>query len=249
MGNVTYQHPVYLQMREIVRNKIETGEYPPGTAIPSECELAETYGINRQTVRKAIDALVNEGLLKRVAGKGVYVLGQKVERDLDELQGFTQTMLDRHVTPSVKVVSKVLRRAGEKYSLMFGISACDDIYYIKRLCYADKEPVSLEEIFIPHYLVPKIEGIDLSVFSVYEIYDMYGIKLEWARQTLDIVHLEAHDAKLLGIDVRHPVLLFECTTYDDKGRIIEFNRNYARDDKCRFSVCFDAERTTGRWEG
>lgn len=238
MAGMSYLSPIYLQLREVVRTKIEEGEYPPCTAIPSENDLAETYGINRQTVRNAIDALVNEGLLRRVPGKGVYVLGKKMERDLDVLQGFTQTMLDKHVKPSFKVVAKVLRKAGEKYSLMFGIEPEDDIFYIKRLCYADAEPVSLEEIYIPQYLVPKMGGIDLSIFSVYEVYDFYGIRLERARQTLDLVRLEQNDARMLGIDANLPVMLFECTSYDDKSRIIEFNRNYARGDKCNFSVHF-----------
>lgn len=232
------QPPIYLQIRELVRTKIEEGEYAPGTAIPSEVELAEQYGINRRTVRNAIDALVNEGMLRRVSGKGVYVLGRKMGRDLDELQGFTQTMLDKHLVPSTKVISKLIRKAGDKYSLMFGIQPEDDIYYIKRLCCADSDPVSLEEIYIPRYAVPKMEGIDLSIFSVYEVYDFYGIQLERARQTLDLVHLEQNDANMLGIDVNLPVMLFECTTYDDRGRIIEFNRNYVRGDKCNFSVHF-----------
>ena len=230
MGNVTGQSPIYLQIREIVRTKIEEGEYAPGTAIPSENELAERYGVHRQTVRSAIDTLAHEGLL--------YVLGRKMERNLDELQGFTQTMLEKHVEPSFRILTKSLRRAGEKYALLFGIDPDDEIYYIKRLCKADNEPVSLEEIFIPYYVVPKLIGIDLSIFSVYEVYEMYGIKLERARQTLDLVHLEQNDVRMLEIDPELPVMLFQCVTYDDRGRVIEFNRNYARGDKCNFSVHF-----------
>ena len=238
MAGMSYQAPLYLQMRELVRSKIEAGEYPPLTALPSECELAESYGITRQTVRSAIDILVQEGLLRRVPGKGVYVLCRKMERDLDELQGFTQTMLDKHLKPSIKVVSRAMRPAGEHYSLMFGIQPEDDIYYIKRLCYANSEPISLEEIYIPRYLVPKIEGIDLSIFSVYEVYDFYNIRLERARQTLDLVQLDLSDARMLEIEPETPVMLFEATTYDDQGRVVEFNRNYARGDKCNFSVHF-----------
>lgn len=238
MDYMNRQAPLYMQLREVIRCKIEAGEYAPCTALPSENELADEFATNRQTVRNAIDALVNEGMLRRVAGKGVYVLGKKMERDLEVLQGFTQTMLERNVTPSIKVVKKALRKAGEKYGLMFGIKPEDDIFYIKRLCYGDSEPVSLEEIYVPKNLVPKISGIDLSVFSLYEVYELYGINLERARQTLDLVHMEQNDARMLGINAELPVMLFECTSYDDKGRIIEFSRSYTRGDKCRFSVRF-----------
>ena len=62
-GKLSYRTPIYLQLREIIRNRIEEGEYLPGTAIPSENKLAETYGINRLTVRNAVDTLVKVFLL------------------------------------------------------------------------------------------------------------------------------------------------------------------------------------------
>lgn len=238
---ISSQSPIYLQLREVIRNKIEDGEYLPGMAIPSENDLAGTYGINRMTVRSAIDALVNEGILKRVQGKGVYVLGHKVERDLETLGGFTQTMRERNTNPHTKVLSKALRRAGDKYSLIFGISPEDEIYHIKRICSADDEPVSLEDIYIPRYVVPKLEGIDLGVFSIYEVYDFYGIQPVKAWQTLDLTTLEQKDARMLGIDAGLSVMLFECTSYDDRGRVIEFSRSYTRGDKVNFSVHFQRE--------
>lgn len=236
---ISYQSPIYLQLREIIRNKIEDEEYSPGMPIPSENELAELYGINRMTVRSGIDALVQEGLLKRVQGKGVYVSGPKLERDLEILGGFSQTMRERNVKPNTKVLGKIIRKAGEKFSLIFGIKPEDDIYYVKRICYADEEPTSLDEIFIPKYVIPKLEGIDLNVFSIYEVYDLYNINLTWAYQTLDIITLDQRDARMLDIDDTTPVMLFECTSYDDAKRIIEFSRTYTRGDKCKFNVKFN----------
>ncbi len=64
--------PLYMQLREIIRYKIETGEFAPCTALPSENELADEYAVTRQTVRNAIETLVNEGLLRRVAEKAGY---------------------------------------------------------------------------------------------------------------------------------------------------------------------------------
>ena len=69
--------PLYLQLREEVRRKIENGEYAPGTAIPSEKQLADTHGMHRLSVRNALKALIREGLLKSIQGKGIYVCGSK----------------------------------------------------------------------------------------------------------------------------------------------------------------------------
>ena len=238
---INYQSPIYLQLREVIRNKIEDGEYLPGMAIPSENDLADTYGINRMTVRNAIDALVHEGILKRVQGKGVYVVGNKVERDLETLGGFTQTMRERNTQPYTKVLVKALRKAGDKYALIFGIKPDDEIYYVKRLCSADSEPISLEEVFIPKYIVPKLEGIDLGVFSLYEVYDFYNVNITKAWQTLDLTQLEQKDARMLGTEADLAVMLFECTSFDNKNRVVEFSRSYTRGDKCNFNVHFHKE--------
>ncbi|RDU23841.1 GntR family transcriptional regulator [Anaerosacchariphilus polymeriproducens] len=234
---IDYQSSIYLQLREVIRNKIEEGEYLPGTAIPSENTLADTYGINRLTVRNAIDVLVNEGLLKRVQGKGVYVM-TPIERDLEVLGGFSQTMTDKNLQPKKKILQKGQRLAGRKYAEIFGIGEEDSLYYIKRLDYAEDEAIALQEIFIPYNLVPKVEGIDLSVFSMFEIYKFYGINPIRAWQTLDLVRLTQADARLLDITKEQTVFLFSCLTYDEDERVIEYSRSYTRGDKCNFTVHF-----------
>jgi len=238
---INYRSPIYLQLREVIRNKIEESEYLPGMAIPSENDLADTYGINRMTVRNAIDVLVSEGILKRVQGRCVYVVGSKVERDLETLGGFTQTMRERNILPYTKVLVKALRKAGDKFALIFGIQPDDEIYYVKRLCSADSEPVSLDEIYIPKYIIPKLEGIDLNVFSLYEVYDFCNVTITKAWQTLDLTQLDQKDARMLGIDSSLSVMLFESTSYDDNNRVVEFARTYTRGDKCNFNVHFHKE--------
>lgn len=238
MEEVNYGSPIYLQLREVIRSKIQEGEFLPGMAIPSENQLAETYGINRMTVRSGIDALVKEGILKRVQGKGVYVVGNKVERDLETLEGFTQTMKKKNTEPHTKILTKIIREAGDKYAAVFGIEPGDEIYYIKRMCYADKETIALEEIFIPRYILSKLQDIDLGVFSIYDIYDFYGVNISKAYETLDLTELEQRDARMLGIEGDLSVMLFECTSYDENNRVIEFARNYTRGDKCNFTVHF-----------
>lgn len=236
--NSNYRHTVFLQVREFIRMEIEEGKYAPGTLIPSLEEFAELYGVKEQIVKNAVDALVNEGLLRKISDKEVYVLGNKIERNIEILEGFTQIMLDKNLKPSFKIISRIQRKAGNHFASMFGIKPQDDIFYVKRLCYANEVPISLEEIYIPYYLLPKLGGIDLSIFSFYELYGMYGIRLSEAKQTLDIIVPPPRDARLLGLEEKLPVMLFQSITRDEPGRVIEFNRNYVRSDKCNFSVHF-----------
>lgn len=84
--------------------------------------------------------LANEGLLRRVAGKGVFVPESHIERDPEVLKGFTQTMPDRNVMHSIKVLKKMIRSAGAKYAMMFGFHPKDEIFYIKRMRYGHMYP-------------------------------------------------------------------------------------------------------------
>ncbi|MDP4108465.1 MAG: GntR family transcriptional regulator [Bacillota bacterium] len=247
MKGVSYKAPIYLQLREVIRNKIESGEYKPSITIPSEKELADTYGINRLTVRNAIDALVKEGLLKRVHGKGIYVMNNKVNRDLETLAGFSQTMHEKNKRAYVKVRVKLLRLAGEKYGYIFGISPEEKLFCIKRTCFADDEPVSLEEVLIPFKVLPELEKIDVSVFSMYEIYKFYNIEITKAYQTVDLVRLDAKEAKLLGVERDSSVMLFESISYNQDNEVIEYSKNYTRGDHCDFIVHYHGD--TVRDEG
>lgn len=236
MAEVDYKSPIYLQLREVVRSKIEEGEYPPGVAIPSENELSEIYGVNRLTVRNALDALVGEGLLKRIQGKGAFVVGDRIERDLDTLTGFRQSIYERDAVPGTKVLAKTRRKAGGKFASIFGIGEDDDIFYVRRLNSANGEPISVEHTFIPASKVPKLDGIDLSVFSLYEVYGFYGVSPVRAYETLDLVSLEARDARMLGVEPGDSVLLLTCYTYDESDDVIEYTCGYTRVDKCSFTV-------------
>lgn len=126
MSGIDESSPIFMQLRGVVRERISTGEYAPGVAIPSENTLAKTYGINRLTVRAALDGLVEEGLLKRVQGKGVFVVGKRIERDLDHLTGFRKAIEGGMSKPGVKILDRQRRRAGSAYAKRLGIDPEDE---------------------------------------------------------------------------------------------------------------------------
>lgn len=230
------KNPMYLQLREILRSRIDDGEFVPGSAIPSESELAEMYGLHRLTVRNAITTLVNEGLLKPVQGKGVFVIGKKIGRDLEKLTGFHQTMRERHVVPETRVMLKTRRPAGLKYAQILGIGPDDEMYYLRRLCLGENEPVSIEDIYVPCRLLNDLEAVDLNVFSLYDIYKFNNIQLAQAWQTLSVTNLDPKDARILEIRPETKVLLFECVTHDVNDTVIEFSRSFTRSDKASYTV-------------
>ena len=233
-----FRSPLYIQLKEVIRSKIDEGEYAPGTAIPSENQLAEAYGINRISVHSALAALEGEGMLKSVQGKGFFVVGPKLERDMVTLGGFRQSMREREQLPTTKVLVKALRRAGPLYSGILKVSEDEDIWYVRRICLSNGEPVALEEIFIRADAVPGFEDVDINLFSIFEVYRWNGIKPARGEQTLAITRLDPGAARFIGITDKTPVLRFSGATCDGAGNPVEYARSYTRHDKCDFVVHF-----------
>src|SRR5260370_13733399 len=136
--------PRYYQLREIMRERIRSGEWKPGDLIPSERELGETYGISRMTARQAITDLVNEGLFYRERGKGTFVSQRKVTHQLIHLTGFTEDIRARGQRPGTKVISATMQLADEETAEKLRISLGTPIFRLQRLRLADGEPLAIE---------------------------------------------------------------------------------------------------------
>lgn len=232
------QSPKYIQLREILRSRIEEGVYLPGTAIPSESELVDEFGIHRLTVRNAINSLTLEGQLKPVQGKGVFVVGKKIRHELDSMSGFRQKIREQGGTSSVKMLNKVVRPAGAKFARLLEIQPEDEIFFVRRLYSINGEPYSIEDVYIPKALLPDLEFMDLEVFSLFDIMEFHGHTYDHGWQTLTAYWLDAKDARWLKIDPGTPVLMFECVTRNKSGKVIEYNQSFTRSEKAAFSVNF-----------
>jgi GntR family transcriptional regulator len=236
MSKTDYKMPIYLQLRELIRNKIEDGEYMPGTAIPSENKLAETFGINRITIRNAVDALVNEGLLRRVQGKGVFVIGKKNELSIEEHAGFVGSSVKSDTRISIKELQKSEREAGNRYANLFGLELEDEIYYIRQMHSLNNVETSIEEFFIPKKILPSLDTINSSVFTFRDILSFYGIKLAKMTQSLKIIPGSAKVRKMLNIPDGVAVLLLECDFYNENNEVIAHSISNIRSDMQSFTV-------------
>ena len=105
--------PRYYQLKEIMRERVQSDEWKPGDLIPSERELSEKYGISRMTARQAITDLVNEGLFYREQGKGTFVSQRKITQQLIRLTGFTEDIKARGQKPGTRVLSALMFPADE----------------------------------------------------------------------------------------------------------------------------------------
>lgn len=234
-GKLSYRTPIYLQLREIIRNRIEEGEYLPGTAIPSENKLAETYGINRLTVRNAVDTLVNEGILRRVQGKGVFVVGDKYEENLDEHGGFVNVMSSGTKRVSIKEQAKIYRPAGNKYANYFNIEP-DDLIFCVRHQITLIVSLAIEDIYVPKDVLPEVRSSELISFYIKDIFAFYGIEISSMQQTMEIIDGTSKIKKLLDIPNGVALIMLSCDYWDNNGRAIAYSRSFIRSDRTSFTI-------------
>lgn len=230
--------PIYLRIRSDIKSRISGGEFAPGTAIPSESDLARHYGTTKLTVRNAIDGLVEEGIVARLQGKGTFVSQGLADENPSSHQprGFRDSQGGLRRAPSVRVLENSVRAAGPFYARLFDVPAESDLYYVRRLNCIDGEPFAIESTLIPCDLFPGIVDVDISIFSLYEYYALNGHEVVRATEELEVRELKPREAQLLRGTVDDPALGLSCISYDADGRALEFVRSVAIGEHACFRV-------------
>lgn len=228
--------PLYLQISQILREKIVSKEYTYDTVIPSEAELQKLYGVSRITVRQAIQELERDGLVKRARGKGTVVVYQeRIEEYLSQIKSFTDEMKDRGIVPSTSYAHIELVKADERLAKMFGINLGETLYRLERVRNGDGNPIVVFE----SYYAPECEfELDDSLYqgSVYQILQGKGISLMRVKECFDCMMPEAWVKKHLDIKKTMPVLRRIRRTYSERGNMLEYTVSYYRSDRYAYYV-------------
>lgn len=229
--------PKHVQLREILRRLIEN-ELPPGSAIPSERELAERYGVSRLTVRSAVARLVTDGLLVTVRGKGTYTMQRRMELQL-YLMSFTSDMRRRGLTPSTEVIdtAELIPPPGTATALRLppGTAA----YHLCRLRRADGTPLAVERGWYHRGYLPRLLDLDLTD-SLYTQLAEHGVVFDHATQTVWSEGADRETAELLGIRSGTPLLVFRRISTRN-GAPVEDMTSWYRGD--HYQVTMQLDRT------
>lgn len=228
--------PLYYQLKEIISEKVNNGEYSVDSLIPSESEFCKMYNISRITVRKAILDLVQEGILYRGKGLGTFVKKPAKATKLAGVQGFTELMLKLNQRPSAKVLDVKVKKATAHISEKLGISRDEQMIVIKRLRSSDDEPLFIEFLYLPYFKVEGLEKEDLEK-SIYGILkEKYGIRITRTVETFEPIVLDEFESKMLKTKSMGLGMLAERIGYTRENNVIEFSVHIFRGDKCKFSI-------------
>ena len=229
--------PLYYQLENILRSKIEGGEVLPSHKLPTEQELSREYKISRATVRQALAGLVSEGLLFRKQGKGTFVTEKAAQTKSVKLTGFTEDLFTEGVKAEVRVIEMRAVPAPERVAGVLRIPTGEEIMRFKRLRSVDGAPFS----YVINYLVPeigqKIDEKDLQHHTMLHLLEeKLGIPLGTIRHFVESMKADVEVASLLAISVFEPVLYMETAVYSAEGRAVEAVDTYFRSDRYRYTV-------------
>ncbi len=229
--------PVYWQIKEIIHDQIISGELKPGDQLLSEPKLAAQYDVNRLTVRSAITELVNSGYLYRVHGHGTFVSKPRVESASSNITSFKDDMEKRGYEVHSDILAAQKIRAEDAIHDLLGLKHGDWVYYIRRLRYANNEPIVLQDSHIPCRLCKGLLDEDLERESLYGILrKRYHLEIANARESLEACKAAQAQAALLGIAVGDPVLYSKRLAALESGEFLEYTTSWYRGDRYIFEV-------------
>lgn len=228
--------PLHVQIYDYLREGILSNKLKSDETIPSERELAEELRVSRMTVRQAMTALRDEGLIYQKQGKGTFVSSAKIDIHTRNLQGFTDEMVRRNLKPVSKVLRFVQETASKEIAEKLVLDIGDKVFVLERLRLADGIPMSVEMTSLPVNRFKGLDRYDFGKESLYQILtDVYGVKLLSAAEDLEAAIADSETSKLLGAADNSAILTVYRTVFAEEDHPVEYTKSVYRADRYRAS--------------
>lgn len=226
--------PLYYQIAQRLEAAIRDEVLPAGSRLENEVALANRLGLSRPTIRRAIQELVDKGLLVRRRGIGTQVVHGKVTRNV-ELTSLHDDLERSGQKPQTVVLSSERATADAELAELLGVEAGTPVLHIVRLRSADGVPLAILDNALPaEFLDLSID--DLSRYGLYQMLRTRGVTMRVAKQRIGARAATAHEAELLGVGKGGPVLTMTRTAFDSSGKAIEHGRHCYRPDLYSFEI-------------
>ncbi len=218
--------PLYLQLASKLVEAIKDGQWKPGEALPAERQLCEQLQVSRVTLRQAVDALVEQGLVSRRQGAGTFITSH-IQHQLSGLASFSETLRMKGLEPGTRWLERRVRPAHGEEILRLGLSPDTVVASLTRLRSADGRVMAYEKAVLPQRTVPDPLAIG---DSLYAYLDAQGTPVVRALQYFRAINLPARLAGHLGMKEGEAILHVVRVGYTRDGSAIELTDTYCHND-------------------
>ncbi len=226
--------PLYFQVAQELQRLIDTEALPAGTRLTNEIEFADRLGVSRPTMRRAIQYLVDRGLLVRKRGVGTQVVRSQVNRSL-ELTSLYDDLEKAGRKPRTEVLSSGMVEAGADVVDALGLPTGSEVFELRRLRYADDEPIALMTNYLPAGLID-VEPEVFVTTGLYELIRGAGYRIRVADQNIGATNAPADIAALLHEKKGAALITMRRVAYDDEGMAVEYGTHVYRSSRYSFSL-------------
>ena len=222
---------LHSQVKDYILSRIQSGEYPPKSKIPTENELVELLGVSRPTVRQALDSLTHSGYLVRIKGCGTFVTQPKL---LHESTSFNTGYHEESIKKGLKLHTRVIELQREKSSEIvaqaLGLRQGEMVTKLTRVRwlenYHDGTPVFYSTLYVPVKYFPDMEEIDFTDASFYEILMQRNLNVAYSQKKLEVVPTPTDIAANLEISPFEPSIFITNRGYTASDVAIEYSEDY-----------------------
>jgi GntR family transcriptional regulator len=230
--------PFYYQLQLYLQEKIKSEEWKSGQKLPSEMSLCDHFNVSRTVVRQALGELASDNLIETVKGKGSFVGSKKHAWHLmQSLQGFYEDAVERGQKVKTRVLELEDLPATSDVAEFLGLKRGEIVTKMKRLRYADDEPLVVVTTYIPKKLCPDLVKEDFSDRSLYAyMHERYNLQIAEGTRTIESVNASEELADLLEVEPGAALSLLRSIGWLSDGTPLEYYVAWHRGDKSRFQV-------------
>ncbi len=225
--------PLYFQVAQAFEKAILDGELRPGDRFENELALAKRLNLSRPTTRRAIQELVDKGMLVRKRGVGTQVVQSSVHRPV-ELTSLFDDLARAGQEPATKVLEYTIGPAPDEIAEHLNLPAGSEVLTVRRLRSSGGQPLALMTNHLPVALAP--DPTELEQAGLYQALRSRGVHIRLARQRIGAKSADRDEARLLDEKPKAPLLVMNRTAFDDSGRIVEYGSHVYRASRYYFET-------------
>lgn len=228
--------PAYYQLAQILERKIKQGVWQPGSVLASESELAQHYGLSRMTVRRALDKLVELGLVYAEKGRGTFVASPQVEKATFQFLGFHEDMQRRGLAPDARLLEAKVVAAPPRAARGLEVPVGSKVLFYRRVLLANGEPLVYDRKYLRYAKGKPILENDLAYLPLPEAVAQHSdVAPVSSRLSIQATVVREEEASLLQVPAGTPAFYIEQVICAADGRPVGYGWYIYRGDKYQFT--------------